>query len=384
MKALLAISVALNVLLGALFFVRTPSTTPLLGESGGVISAREESTLGGTPKVETIHITQSKTKTSPSVWSGNMGDLYNQLKAWGAPNDIILAVLIAKDKAISDEKRLAIMFPNGAKRWSVPQTGKETFGKLADMYAERRAEARKVMGEDLDITLAQQDPLTMIKWGNLAGNQVAQIKQITEEYEAAMIKGRGVSGSPESISVQWQQTLDEEYAKDIRSVLGDAQAEDFLTFNSFSAKTIQKDLAKTGIEVDEQTYRALLKATNEVRASFADSGGIDDLHTRMAQQAKVYESTLGASNAVKLAAAHDQVFTNIDGMMTNRPASERMALYHEYASSMSKMTKGSPQVRAQEAQNLYLVLTKYMPTSQVNQFVNSPKGRFLKDWMSGK
>jgi hypothetical protein len=259
MKPALSISFILNIVLVALvaFMVsradrgltasKSIKVEPTLQAQTPTKSANEADNNKG--RVE------AKVDSAPSyaaIWQGSTADLYQQLKAWGAPNEIIVEILFAKDRIdYTRAKRLEILYPSGLNRWSAgPQPSREAMAKLNEMYASRREILRQIMGPDFDTVQAESDTIQRLKWGNIPGDKIAEVQKIKEQYDSLAIRNNLATGISKN-AVRAAALINEEFSEDIRGVLTPSEAEDFLTYNSPAALTLQKDLSRAGIVVEE-------------------------------------------------------------------------------------------------------------------------------------
>ena len=175
MKTFLLLFIILALALVGIIFRPTPDRTI----SPTVIELNNVVTNPGIPKdIQTTALKESKEISK--IWYGDKTVLFNQLKAWGAPDDVIVAVMFANFRKEDAGRRLAILYPKGIKRWSNSASlDRDSQVKLGELYSKRREEVRQLMGPDFDLTLLDDDPMRRLKWGNLSNEQAVKVKQIT-------------------------------------------------------------------------------------------------------------------------------------------------------------------------------------------------------------
>lgn len=226
-----------------------------------------------------------------SVWTGDQQKLYEHLKAEGCPDNIIFAVLVAKDKAAMDPQRVALLYPKGLTRIPMPPA-KVTGGQVNDLYDEGRLRIRTLMGSSLDTTIARIDTIQMVRWGDLSDIELVNVKRVYEACDTLMAHNRPYNGTLDPKVFEWDERLDAEFSQRIRQALG-SKADDFLTFNSFLSRRVAIELANGGIEVDETTFGKLVAETRKLRHELASviktiepvQGGVAKL--------RMYQSILG-------------------------------------------------------------------------------------------
>lgn len=398
MKGALIASVVLNVVL--IGFVVSARLKAVGQPNSAVVADTQSHAMLASP-TETkpnVQIPEVETaKTYAAFWSGRTEDLFKQLKAWGAPNYLIVDILFSHDRHnFIQDKRLEILYPNGVKRWAgPPRSGSEVMSKLDDLYSKRRAELRKIMGPEFDVVLAEADPVQRIKWGNLSDEKVAGVKKIQEQYDSLATKTRGIHTGLSKDGIQASTLLNSEFAADIRTVLSPAEAEDFLTFNSPAALTLQKELSRAGVEVDEASYRTLLQKSAELRSDLLNGENGNRLYANVVKETQLHESVLGVEGALMLATSKMSNFQAIDTVLSadGLDAPTRLNLYYEYMQATMKISDaqqlmeknpaaGKAQAMAEGTRLYDLFVTKLSP-QKLEQLKKSREGQLLEQWRKG-
>lgn len=404
MKLPLIVSILINVVLMGLVVFWRPKADARLNS---VPSGNAEDTVAISTRTEVALTTQTAqtqemgeaaiSKSYEAVWEGSTSDLLKQLRAWGAPNYMIVDILFAHDRHhYLKDRRLEILYPNGAKRWAgQPQSGKNIIAQLDALYSQRREELRQLVGPAFDVVLAESDPVQRLKWGNLRNDQVAEIKKIKEQYDSLALKNGGYTSSLGIDSIRMSALVDAEFSTDIRIVLNPAEAEDFLTYNSPAALALQKELSRAGVEVDEETYLSLLKRNADFRAELLKADNGSRLYENVVKSIQMYESVLGAERALALAASNMSNFQAIDVVLSSDgldPAT-RLNIYYEYMQTTMKITDAqelmekNPSVAqlhwATEGARFYQLLSSTLSPQKLEQLMKSREGRLIDQWRKG-
>lgn len=239
---------------------------------------------------------------SQPVWTEDTTKLYDNLKASGFPDNIIFAILVAKDKKEMDPQRIALFYPNGLTRYATPSR-KVSGGQVNDLYDAGRLRIRLLMGPSMDATIARLDSVQMFRWGNLTDDEVVAVKRVYEYLDSAMAHKHPYNGALDKRTFTWDEKLSEEFDLRIRRILGN-KADDFLTFNSFQARKVATEIGNSEVAVDEAAFRKLVAETGKLRKELAPA--ILNMTTNQCnvRKCRMYQFVLGGEKGLAVMKAN--------------------------------------------------------------------------------
>lgn len=322
-------------------------------------------------------------------WNGDEAKLFAHLKDdLHMPEHMRLALMFARDKQEIEARRIGLIHPEGMTRWSgSPQS--PYLAKLNDIYDERRIKLRAIMGNELDLTLVKNDSVTAFKWdvAHWTDTEIVNVKRIHERYDSIVAHNHPFRGILDKANFDWDCQYEAAFEKEIQHALG-PKADDFLTFCSPVAKSLEDELAGSGVEVDETTFRQLLTETRALRAELA--GVIQTMPPKTARlkQVQMYQVVLGSDKALAIAIREDLTFRRFNSIADGEPG-VRLQFYFDWLESQNRMAaipvadpfNPGPEAVALmnvEAAKLVELLKANVPADRLEAFSQTREGRFLK------
>jgi hypothetical protein len=343
---LLAGSLAANAALVAVYFSRSPSSSPAtpVADSAATVAPTGSDSAARSSPSKSAAPNPAVTAADPQTWArlqtSDLPGLAARLRAAGFPPDTIRAIISTQVIDRLRPKFLETIAQLETKPfWATDASYGGYDPKTLATFRELNRETNRLIKESLgpgfpedtgDFAMYQRR-----RFGDLPREKTDQLQRIADDYEelraqtTAAARGLMLPEDREKLAL-----LEKEKRADLARILSPQELEDYLTRSSHT--TNQLRTALTTFNASEAEFRAIFTARDAYEKKFGYQAngliGIDLMKERPAAQAQVAEqlkATLGEARYAEYARASDREYQAISriAQQANLPATAAVQAY---------------------------------------------------------
>ncbi|MFM2294258.1 MAG: hypothetical protein RLZZ350_671 [Verrucomicrobiota bacterium] len=295
-RVLLALSLAVNLALGALFVLRKPATP-----TAPTVTATAEKTAAAkaaAAKTETAVVTKVQAIDWRAVESDDYKKYIANLRSVGCPEETIRDIIVADVNKLFEDRKKALKQAKAPKeKFKFWETGMGSMAKMMGgamdeetvkanqaLAAEKRALLKELLGVDIeekpaDLMASMMNPFeSMLDF--LPADKQTKVMELMQQYQAKMMKQMGDSGDGMKDMQKVQKDMEAEMAK----ILSPSEMEDYQLRLSQTAMVMRMQL--DGFSPNEQEFRDMFKLQKNFDDQYSMfSMGDEDDKTRKAREA---------------------------------------------------------------------------------------------------
>ena len=270
-KLLLVLSLAVNVLLGVLYYrANSASAVPVEAVAATAVAPKSASSTSVITLAGKTNVLDWQ-----SVESGDYKEYIANLRKIGCPEETIRDIIVAdvdklfesKRKAIAKKKPPVEFWKTGMQMFTA-QIDQETIKQRQELRAERRALIKELLGTDVPDKpeMANLNPLGDLL-DFLPESKQSELVQAMERFQAKALEAVG-KGTPDSEDMKNLQKIQKEMDEELARILTPEQKEQYDLRLSNTAMIMRMQLG--AFEPNEQEFREIFK----LQKKFDDEHGL--------------------------------------------------------------------------------------------------------------